>query len=93
MIEKSGAPFYDQLRKYYKKEQSSFTEILNFLDGTNNWSDDLKYISKKFRDTVDKEVKYEKKGVIFDNILLRITVEEIHPLVKGSKITNLYGKI
>jgi hypothetical protein len=56
-------------------------------------SEDLEYYSKKFKDILNPDIKFEKKGVIFDNLNIKITIVETHSVVEGSKITNLYGKL
>lgn len=93
LIKTTGAPYYTQLKKYFKSEQKAYKEVIDHLDGTDNWSDDLKYTYKKFSDILNEEIMFEKKGVVFQNLLVKITVQETHEIVVGSKITNLYGKL
>jgi DNA-directed RNA polymerase beta subunit len=93
-IRETGAPFYHQLRKYLVQEEEGYRDIIEFLDGDKGkMSEDLEYYSKKFKDILNPDIKFEKKGVIFDNLNIKITIVETHSVVEGSKITNLYGKL
>jgi hypothetical protein len=64
LIKTTGAPYYDQLKKYFKAEQKSYKEVIDHLDGTSNWSDDLKYYHKKMTDILNEEILFENSPIV-----------------------------